>query len=106
MNEEKKILQFLGLAARARMLVTGEELVINEVRSGKAKLVIISGDAGENTKKKVTDKCTSFNVEKHVFGNREILGHAIGKESRVVLAITDTGFASKMSGLLNDYKRG
>ena len=31
----------LGLAYRARKVITGEELVIKEVRSGKAKLVLL-----------------------------------------------------------------
>ena len=106
MNDSKKIFQLLGMATRARMIVTGEELAIREVRTGKAHLVIVSNDASTNTMKKITDKCTFFNVEKHVFGNREELGHAIGKESRVVLAITDAGFAGKLSELLNDYNRG
>ncbi len=102
MEPKKRIYQMLGLAARARMLITGEELVIREVRSGNAKLVIVSQDASDNTLKKLNDKCTSYNVEMHVFGTREELGHAIGKESRVVLALVDTGFASKITGLLNE----
>lgn len=53
MNKEK-ILQFLGLATRARKLVTGEELVISEVRRGNAKLVIVAEDASENTRKNCT----------------------------------------------------
>lgn len=61
MNKEK-ILQFLGLATRARKLVTGEELVISEVRRGNAKLVIVAEDASENTRKKLHDKCNSYNV--------------------------------------------
>ncbi len=106
MNDPKKIFQMLGMAARARMLITGEELAVREVRSGKAHLVIVSEDASKNTMKKLTDKCLYYNVEKHVFGSREDLGHAIGKESRVVLALTDAGFARKLSELLNDYNRG
>ena len=106
MKKQQQILQLLGIATRARMIVTGEELAIREVQSRKARLVIISNDASTNTSKKITDKCTFFNVEKHVFGSREELGHAIGKDSRVVLAITDAGFASKLSELLNEYKRG
>ncbi|MBE1553422.1 YlxQ family RNA-binding protein [Sporosarcina limicola] len=102
----KQIYQMLGMATRARMIITGEELVIREIRSGKAHLVIVSEDASNNTLKKLDDKCTSYNVEKHVFGNREDIGHAIGKESRVVLALTDAGFAKKVSGLLNEYNRG
>ncbi|MCG7334011.1 YlxQ family RNA-binding protein [Sporosarcina sp. ACRSM] len=103
MTDSKRIFQMLGMAARARKIITGEELVVREIRAGNAQLVIVSEDASKNTMKKITDKCTSYNVEKHVFGSREDLGHAIGKESRVVLALTDAGFAGKLSGLLNEY---
>ncbi|GKV55550.1 50S ribosomal protein L7ae [Sporosarcina sp. NCCP-2222] len=106
MSHSVAIYQTLGMAARARKIVTGEELVVREIRNGKAKLVIVSNDASKNTMKKITDKCNSYNVEKHVLGSREELGHAIGKESRVVLALTDAGFAGKLSGLLNESNRG
>ena len=106
MNEQQKIYQLLGIATRARKVITGEDLTVREVQAGKAHLVIITSDASDNTMKKITDKCNFSNVEKHVFGNREDLGHAIGKESRVVLAITDAGFARKISELLNEYNRG
>ena len=33
--------------------------------------------------------------------NREMLGHAIGKEARVVVAILDGGFAKKLLTLLD-----
>lgn len=51
MNKEK-ILQLLGLATRARKVVTGEELVIKEIQKGNAKLVILSSDASQNSRKK------------------------------------------------------
>ncbi|PIC65595.1 hypothetical protein CSV79_00515 [Sporosarcina sp. P13] len=106
MKDATKIYQLLGLAARARKIVTGEDLVVTEVRSGNAALVVLSADASANTMKKLTNKCNTYNVEKHVFGSREDLGHAIGKEERVVLALTDKGFAKKLSELLNEYNRG
>ena len=96
------VLQLLGLAARARKVISGEELVVKEVRSGNAKLVLLSSDAAHNSSKKIQDKCTYYNVEYHVFGDRYDLGHATGKEARVALAITDNGFAKKMSSLLNE----
>lgn len=95
-------LQLLGLAARARKIVSGEELVIKEVRNGNAKIVLLASDAAANASKKLTDKCKYYNVELHVFGDRYDLGHATGKEARVALAITDSGFAKKMSSLLNE----
>jgi len=98
----ERLLQLLGLAARARKIVTGEELVVNQIRTNKAKLVLLAGDASKNSSKKIQDKCTYYNVEYHVFGDRYQLGTAIGKEARVAIAIVDSGFAKKMSSLLNE----
>lgn len=97
-----QFLQLLGLAARARKIVSGEELVVKEIRNNNAKLVILASDASNNSSKKIQDKCTYYNVEYHVFGDRYQLGTAIGKEARVALAIIDSGFAKKMSSLLNE----
>ena len=106
MKQKQQILQLLGLATGGRMLTSGEELVVIVIRNSQAKIVIISSDASANTMKKIQDKCKSYNVELHVFGDRSDLGHATGKEARVVLAITDDGFAKKLSGLLNEFNRG
>lgn len=46
-----KFLQLLGLAMRAGKVVSGEELVIREIRSGKAQLVILAEDAKKHGKK-------------------------------------------------------
>ncbi|GGG22108.1 50S ribosomal protein L7ae [Lysinibacillus alkalisoli] len=101
MNEQA-VLNLLGIAARARKVTSGEELVVKDIRSGHAKIVILSEDASHNTTKKITDKCKYYNVEYHVFSNRYDLGHATGKEARVALAIKDKGFAQKLSSLLNE----
>ncbi|MFC4712442.1 YlxQ family RNA-binding protein [Planococcus dechangensis] len=101
MNKEK-ILQLLGLATRARKMITGEELVVSEVRRGNAKLVIVAEDASDNTRKKLQDKCKSYNVPIRIGATRYEIGHAIGKEARVVLAITDKGFAKKMTSLFDE----
>jgi ribosomal protein L7Ae-like RNA K-turn-binding protein len=88
-----KFLQLLGLAMRAGKVVSGKEWVIREIRSGKAQLVILAEDAKKNTEKKVSDKCDFYNVPLLRYGTRKELGSAIGKETRVVIAITDRGFA-------------
>ncbi len=91
----------MGLANRARKIISGEELSLKEIRSGKAKLVLLSKDASANTVKKITDKCKSYEVPFRMMENREVLGHAIGKEARVVVAILDGGFAKKLLTLLD-----
>lgn len=102
MMNKVQVMQLLGLAARARKIISGEELVVKEIRNGNAKLVLVASDAAQNSSKKIIDKCMYYNVEYHVFGDRYDLGHATGKESRVALAITDSGFAKKLSSLLNE----
>ncbi|NEU29333.1 YlxQ family RNA-binding protein [bacterium LRH843] len=98
---EQKWISLLGLAARARKLVTGEELVLKEVRRNSVCLLLLSTDAAEQTKKKVLDKCSHYNVPVRIVSDRQTLGHAIGKEERVVIGILDEGFAKKMSALLD-----
>ncbi len=100
-----KVFSFLGLAYRARKVSSGEELVVGDVRSGRAKLVFLSNDASSNTTKKITDKCHSYGVRCIVIGDRYQLGAAIGKEARVVVAITDVGFAKKLTELVNEVTK-
>lgn len=104
MTTEQAILNLLGIAARARQVVSGEEQVVKEVRGQSAKLVILSTDASKNTQKKLRDKCNSFQVELYEFSTREVLGHATGRETRVSLAIMDRGFAKKLSELFQQLE--
>ena len=66
-------LSLLGLASRARKIVTGETL-IKKIRTNAIYLVIIASDASDNTKKKFIDKCTSYNVDYIVTSSREESG--------------------------------
>ncbi|GEK32521.1 YlxQ family RNA-binding protein [Kurthia sibirica] len=104
MSTEQAILNLLGIAARARQVVSGEEQVVKEVRGQTAKLVIISTDASKNTQKKLRDKCNSYSVKLFEFSTRDALGHATGREERVSLAITDHGFAKKLKQLLTELE--
>ncbi|RRJ67714.1 50S ribosomal protein L7ae [Paenibacillus oralis] len=88
-----KALSGLGLAMRAGKLVTGDEVVLKAIRSAEAKLVIVAGDASANTQKKYRDKCGTYKVPLMVGFDREMLGSSVGKPERVVLALTDQGFA-------------
>jgi ribosomal protein L7Ae-like RNA K-turn-binding protein len=92
---------FLGLANRARKCISGEELVIKEIQRKNAKLVLLSLDASENTKKRIQDKCKYYEVDLRSVPSREELGNAIGKEQRVVVAVNDQGFAAKLLQMLD-----
>ncbi|PZE22411.1 YlxQ family RNA-binding protein [Paenibacillus xerothermodurans] len=97
-----KFFNNLGMAMRAGKVITGEQFVIDSVRKGDAKLVIVAEDAAANTSKKVNDKCLTFGVPCHQFGSRDRLGASIGKDSRVVVAVTDAGFAKMLNKSLEN----
>ena len=95
MNSEK-IYSLLGLCMRAGMLKSGEFATLEAIRGRKAELVIVSEDASDNTKKQFSDKCSYYDVPMIFFGNKEELGHAIGKDVRTSLAVLDEGFAKTL----------
>lgn len=101
-----KALSNLGLAMRAGKLVTGDEAVLKAVRSAEAKLVILAADASDNTQKKFRDKCGTYDIPLVITMDRETLGASIGKESRVVLAVTEQGFADMIARRLEEHAGG
>jgi ribosomal protein L7Ae-like RNA K-turn-binding protein len=98
---QEKWISFLGLANRAGKLVTGEELVIKEIQRKKLKLVLLSDDASNNTKKTILNKSSFYQVPVKMVPDRYTLGKAIGKEARVVVGVTDIGFSDKLKQLLD-----
>ncbi len=91
-----KVLSLLGLAARARRVVSGEFSVEKAVKMKKAYLVIVANDTSENTAKKFRDKCKYYEIPIRFYGTKESLGAALGKEERACVAVQDEGFAKSM----------
>ncbi|WEG11582.1 YlxQ family RNA-binding protein [Pullulanibacillus sp. KACC 23026] len=100
-QKRKQWISFLGLAARARKVITGEEMVIQAIRQNKAFLVLLSNDASARTKKTIADKCTYYKVPYKEVVDRATLGHAIGKAERVCVAITEKGFGDKLIAMID-----
>lgn len=93
-----KVLSMLGLAAKAGAVASGEFSTEKSVKEGKAFLVIVAGDASDNTKKHFRDMTTFYEVPMYEYSNKEMLGHAIGKEFRASLSINNENFAMNIEG--------
>jgi ribosomal protein L7Ae-like RNA K-turn-binding protein len=63
------------------------------VKEHRASLVIVAEDSSDNTKKMFTNMCTYYKVPIYFFGEKDKLGHAMGKEIRASLAVLDKGLA-------------
>ena len=97
---QNRVLSMLGLAARGRNVVSGELQTLNAIKDGSAMLVIVAEDASENTRKLFSDKCSFYEVPLRMYGSREALGRAIGKEMRSSLAVIDAELAQSVMGYL------
>ena len=88
-----KTMGLIGLATKAGKTAGGEFLTEREVKSGRAALVIVAEDASENTKKKFQNMCEYYKVPIRFYGDKDTLGHAMGKHFRASLAVLDEGLA-------------
>ncbi|GGB30625.1 YlxQ family RNA-binding protein [Virgibacillus dakarensis] len=93
-------LNMVGLAYRARKCSLGEETIVKDIQQRRAKLVLLASDTGPATRKKITDKCKTYEIPFRIVDDRETLSNAIGKTQRVAIAILDGGFAAKIKSLL------
>jgi len=92
--EQKKAFNLIGLATKSRHIASGEFSTEKAVKENKAALVIVAEDASDNTKKMFTNMCTYYKVPIFFFGNKDDLGHSMGKEFRASLAVLDKGLAN------------
>lgn len=91
----------IGLCARAGRLVSGESAVVDAIRRGAARVVIVDGGASGNAIKMIGNACENKGIDM-VFMPEDELGDAIGKPGRMAAAVTDSGFADKIYGILKN----
>lgn len=82
----------LGLAYRAKKTIIGTDYVVDAMRKGELSLVLLASDAGENTKKKISDKAKTFQVLINDRHSTDELSSALGKQNTKVVGIKDKGF--------------
>lgn len=99
---DKKVYSYIGLAQKAGKLKSGEGACEAAIAKGEGRLVIISEDASDNTKKKFSNKAKYYGVEFFVKGLRGDLSSSIGKANRPVVVITDRGLSEKIKEFLRD----
>ena len=91
-----RVLSMLGLAARGRNVVRGEFQTESAVKTGQAMVVLVAEDASKNTKKLFLDKCSFYEVPVYIYGTKESLGRAIGRQERSSVGVTNEGLAESV----------
>lgn len=91
-----RVYSMLGIAEKAGHIASGEFSVEKAIKNKKACLVILASDASGNTRKHFSDMCAYRDIPFYIYGDKEKLGHAIGKQMRVSLAVTESGLADSI----------
>jgi len=90
----------LGLCSRAGQITLGTDMVIQEIRSGRAGLVLLDEGASQGTKKKISDACAYRSVPLHRMPEGEI-DRACGKDGRMAAAVRPGKLCQQMILLLS-----
>ncbi len=90
---EERILRLVGLARRAGKLSPGLDATLQALATGSAKLVLVAGDAGGSTRRKVERLAEERGCPVVVIADSEALGQMSGAARRAVLGVLDEGFA-------------
>lgn len=93
MIKEKK-LNILGLATRARSLVSGDELVEKAIKKNQVHLILCASDASIKTIERYRMISERENIPLNIEFTKYELSHAIGK-SRTILGVENKGMATK-----------
>lgn len=112
-----KLLSLLGFAMRAGKLSCGTDRVCDDIRrhgipddgDGKTKhplgIVLIAADASANTKKRIINACTYYNMSYYVTGiPADEIGQWTGKSpSAAVCAVFDRDFTAGISKAVSAF---
>ncbi|MGE5454529.1 MAG: L7Ae/L30e/S12e/Gadd45 family ribosomal protein [Methylocystaceae bacterium] len=91
-----RVLQLLGLAARAGQVTTGTEAVKNSILRKKAYLLILSTDIADNSHQELKAACLRSGVRWIYCGDKNELGQAVGKPYRVAVAVNEPRLAQRI----------
>lgn len=94
---KKKMLSYMGFAAKARKIVNGYNTCIFTMEKRRVRLLIIAEDLAENSKKKMIQAANKHNVEYRIFGDSDEMSHMTGTSGKGIFGITDENFANVIS---------
>ncbi len=89
----EKIHSYLGFARRSRNLISGYNACIYGIEKRKIRLLVLTADLSENTKKKFQAAAESGNVPLRIYGTMEAMEEMTGEVGRGVYGVTDRNLA-------------
>jgi ribosomal protein L7Ae-like RNA K-turn-binding protein len=94
--DEKALAGLLGLAMRSGQLKAGAQAALEDIRQGRAGLLLLDLAASPNTTKRMTDACQTHQV-RCLRLPEELLGNAIGKQGTMAATLSPGGICEKVN---------
>lgn len=96
-----KVYGLLGISSKAGKVISGTEVVLEEIKKHKVALVIVAEDAAARTINNIKYECEKNNVNIVVFGNIFENSKYIGKQNRAVIGIKDKNLALAIDKIIH-----
>ena len=94
---EDKVLSLLGLMRKASAIQIGEDHSTDAIHAGKARLLLLSTDVGENARRRAERAMEGRRVIAVPLAySRDELAAALGVSGCAMAAVTDLGFANAL----------
>ena len=96
-----KALGLIGISAKAGKIVYGADSCIEAIKKYKVKLLVVSKEASEKTKKNFKFYAEKYKVNICIYGTTEELSKCIGKKNKVVVGILEENLANEIQKIIN-----
>lgn len=96
-----KVYGLLGICSKAGKLISGTDIILENLAKKKVSLVIVAKDASEKTIKNIKYYCEKENVELLIYGNIQENSKSIGKHNRAIIGILDKKLADAIQKVIH-----
>jgi ribosomal protein L7Ae-like RNA K-turn-binding protein len=99
--DERALTGLLGLAMRSGQLKAGAQAALEDIRQGRAGLLLLDLASSPNTTKRMTDACQTHQV-RCLRLPEDLLGKAIGKQGTMAATMPPGGICEKVHSTWQD----
>ncbi len=100
----EKIHSYLGFARKSGNLLSGQETCAQAMKKGRLKLLFMTEDLSEKTRKKLIAEAERCGVPYRVYGESDELSAAAGVRGNAVFGITDKNFSNVIIKQIDIYQ--
>ncbi len=97
-------MSLLSLCQKAGYIKAGQYAVDFAISEGDAYLVMLGKNSNDIVKKKATSKAYYNKVPCAIFGTKEALAWATGRDNTEIIAIIDEGMANQLKEKINELE--